>query len=63
MAPILATVAVEWLHACGRREFDTDQEYLVLRRYKVGGFYFYELQVPWQEAPWTVAVWRLTDEV
>lgn len=54
-------VKVEWLHACGRREYHKDTSFLVLRKFNVSGFDFYEVQVPWQETPWVVAEWRLAD--
>lgn len=59
--PARATVVVkkDWLHTCGHTEYSRDTPFLVLKRFKVSGFDFYDVQVPWQEAPWTVAEWRI----
>ena len=55
---ITAKVDPEWLHAFGQYDYD-DTSFLIVDRFRCAGYWFYELMVPWQEAPWVVAEWRL----
>lgn len=54
------TVSKEWLHACGQRQYDTDQAFPVVRHYTLNGWEFWDIEVPWQTRPWTVIEWRLS---
>ena len=48
------TVKKDWLHACGRREYDGDTAFPVVGERMVRGEMYYDITVPWSSTPWTV---------